>query len=291
MPRLGHLITSLAALGVLAVVLLGSRDSDAVAFQLADAGGALTLANSHAGEAVFHGEGLRPGVPVNGSVTLGNTGAGQAALTLAAAPESESAGPGGGRLWDVLTLRVSDVSDPAAPAVLYEGPVSGLGRRPAGTLAPGATRTYELTAELPAATPDAYQGARLSLGFTWVATAPGAAATPTPVGTPVPTPTPPAPTADPNATVTADGLVALPSAKACVKRARLTIRLKRPRGVTVRAVTVRVAHRKPLHPRGTKVVLKKLPTRGRYTVAVTTELAGGRTLKAARTYRACTASR
>ena len=291
MPRLGHLLTALAALGVLAVALLGSRDSDALAFQLADAAGALTLANSHAGEAIFHGEGLHPGVPVNGSVTLGNTGAGEAALALQAAPEGESAGAGGGRLWDVLTLRIADVTDPAAPAVLYDGPLSALGRRALGSLAPGASRTYALTAELPAATSDAYQNARLSLGFSWVASGREPAATPTPTAPPAVTPVPPAPAADPNATVTADGLAGLPSATACVKRARLTIRLKRPPGVTVRSVTVRVARRKPLHPKGTKVVLRQLPKRGRYTVTVTTSLANGRALKSARTYRACTASR
>ena len=280
MPRLGHLLTALAAFGVLAVVLLGGH-RDALAFQLADANGALSLTNSRGGAAIFHGEGLRPGVPVNGAVTIGSSGG--STLALAATPESES----GARLWDALTLRVADVTDPGHPALLYDGPLAGLGQRTLGSVAPGAPRTFELTAELPASAGDAYQGARLSLGFTWAATAPGAAATPTPTATPTPAP----PTADPNATVTADGLVALPSASACVKRARLTIRLKRPRGVTVRAVTVRVAHRKPLHPKGTKVVLKKLPKRGRYTVTVTTKLAGGRTLKAARTYRACTASR
>jgi hypothetical protein len=276
MPRLGHLITALAALGVLAVVLLGGH-RDAMAFRLADANGALSLTNSRGGGAIFHGEGLRPGVPVNGSVTIGSSGG--STLALAAAPESES----GARLWDALALRVADVTDPGHPAVLYDGPLAGLGQRALGSVAPGAPRTFELTAELPASAGDAYQGARLSLGFNWVATTPGAAPTPTP--TPLPS------TADPNATVTADALAALPSAKACVKRARLTIRLKRPRGVTVRAVTVRVGHRKPLHPKGTKVVLKKLPARGRYTVTVTTELASGRTLKTARTYRACTASR
>ena len=56
-------------------------------------------------------------------------------------------------------------------------------------------------------------------------------------------------------------------------------------------VTVRVGRRPPLHPKGTKLVLVQLPARGRYTVAVTTKLANGRTLKSARTYRACTASR
>ena len=282
MPRLGHLITALAALGVLAVVLLGGH-RDAVAFQLADANGALSLTNSRGGAAIFHGEGLRPGVPVNGSVTIGSSGG--SALALAAEPESES----GARLWDALTLRVADVTDPGNPAVLYDGPLARLGQRTLGSVAPGAPRTFELTAELPASAGDAYQGAQLSLGFTWVATAPAAAATPTPAATP--TAMPPAPTADPNATVTADGLAALPSATSCVKRSRLTIRLKRPRGVTVRGVTVRVAHRKPLHPKGTKVVLKRLPKRGRYTVTVTIRLASGRTLKTARTYRACTASR
>jgi hypothetical protein len=101
------------------------------------------------------------------------------------------------------------------------------------------------------------------------------------------------PAADPNATVTADGLAGLPSANACVKRSRLTIRLKRPRGVKVKAITARVARRKPLKvkPAAKRVVLKQLPKRGRYKVTLAFKLANGRTVKLARTYRACTTSR
>jgi hypothetical protein len=283
MRRFSVVLNALVALGVVAVVLLGGRGPDAVAFTLSDANGALALANSHAGAAIFHGEGLRPGVPVNGSVTIGNTGAGRAELTISATAESSA----GGDLWNALQLRIQDVTDPAAPAVLYDGPLAQLGRRDLGALATGASRTYLLTAELPAGAGDAYQGARLSLGFAWSAQGASPAAPPTAT----PTPAPVAPAADPNATVTADALVDLPAATACVKRTTLTLRLKRPKGVTVKTVTVNVATRKAIRVKGTKVVLRKLPAKGRYKVTVTTRLANGRALKKARTYRACTTSR
>jgi hypothetical protein len=286
MPRVAVILNALVALGVVSVMLLGVRGPAAAAFTLTDADGALALANSHAGGAIFDGEGLRPGVPVNGSVTIGNTGAGDAELAIAATAESDTAGAGGGDLWGALQLRISDVTEPAAPVVLYSGPLAQLDRHDLGALAAGASRTYLLTAELPATSGDPYQGARLSLDFAWTAQGASAAAP-----TPTPTPTAVAPAADPNATVTADALVALPSATACVRRKTLTLRLKRPKGVTVSSVTVKVAHRKALRAKGIRVVLKKLPPRGRYTVTVTTKLAGGRTLTTARTYRACTTSR
>jgi spore coat-associated protein N len=280
MPRLAVVLNALVALAVVGVVLLGGH-GDAVAFALTDANGALALTNSHAGAAIFDGEGLRPGVPVNGSVTIGNTGAAQAELAIAATAESDAPGAGGGDLWSALQLRISDFTDPAAPVVLYDGPLAQLGRRDLRALAVGAARTYLLTAELPPAGGDAFQGARLSLGFAW--TAQGASpATATPTAAP-----PVAPTADP----TAGGLVTMPAATACVKRRTLALRLKRPPGVTVTAVTVKVARGRARRVKGTRVVLRRLPARGRYTVTVTTRLAGGRTLKTARTYRACTTSR
>jgi hypothetical protein len=284
MPRFALVLNALVALGVVAVVLLGGRGPEAYAFTLTNAEGALALTNSHAGAAIFDGQGLRPGVPVNGSVTIGSTGAGQADLAVAATAESAA----GGDLWSALQLRIEDVTDAAAPAVLYDGPLAQLGRRDLGALAAGASHTYLLTAELPAGAGDAYQGARLSLGFAWTAQGASGAA---PAPTATPTPTAVAPTADPNATVTADALVELPAATACVKRTTLTLRLKRPKGVTVAAVTVKVAKRKAFRAKGTTVVLKTLPARGRYKVTVTTRLANGRALTKARTYRACTTSR
>ncbi len=292
MPRFAVVLNALVALGVVIVVLLGSRGPDALAFTLTDAQGALALANSHAGAAIFDGEGLRPGVPVNGSVTIGNTGAGRAELAVAATAESDARGVGGGDLWDALQLRVSDITDPAAPVVVYDGPLAQLGRHGLGALAVGEARTYLLTAELPATAGDAYQGARLALGLAWTAQgASPATSTPSPTATPTATPAPVAPTADPNATVTAGALVTLPAATACVKRKTLTLRLRRPKGVSVASVTVKVARGRARRVKGTKVVLKKLPARGRYTVTVTTKLASGRAVKTARTYRACTTSR
>ena len=288
--RRAHVINGLGALLALVLLVAGFRGGDALAFELVHASGALTLANSKADAAIFNGDGLRPGVPVQGTVTIGNTGAGAAALAVQAGAETDTPGTGGGSLWQALELRISD-----GATVLYEGRVADLGRRSLGTLAIAGAQTYTFTAWLPSgATDDAYQGARLALGFTWTASGRSVEPTPTPAA---PTTTSPPPSAttttttttDPNATVSAGAVLTLPPAKACVRRHTLTLRLHPPRGVKVKSVTVTVNQKKAkLKRTGGKLVLRKLPN-GKLKVKVKAVLGNGRKLTLARTYRSCTA--
>jgi hypothetical protein len=278
--RLSLVINAIVSIAVAAVVFAGVRGSDAVAFELVNAGGALSLSNSHAGAAILHGDGLRPGVPVAGTVTIGNTGSVDAALALQAVGEGETPGAGGGSLWRDLQLRIAD-----GTSVVFEGSASALGARALGTLAPGGARTYAFTAWLPSgADDDAYQGARLSLGFAWTATGKSPATAPTP--TPAPPAAPVAPAADPNATVTASGLMSLPST--CAKRT-LKLKLHPPHGVTVKRVSATANGKKAtLKRKGNAVTLTKLPA-GKLKLKVTAVLGTGRKLTLARTYKSCAA--
>jgi hypothetical protein len=278
--RGSHVIHSLGALLALVLVVAGFRGGDALAFELVHASGALALTNSKADQAIFTGAGLRPGVPVQGSVTIGNTGGGAAALAVEAAAVTDTPGAGGGDLWPALELRISD-----GATVLYEGRVADLGRRALGTLAVAGAQTYTFTAWLPSgATDDAYQGARLSLDFNWSASGSSVDPTPTPpVTAPVSTPT------DPNATVSPEAVLTLPPAKSCVRRHTLTLRLHPPRGVKVRSIVVKVNQKKAKVKRtGGKLVLRKLP-KGKLRVQVKAVLDNGRTIVLSRTYKSCAA--
>jgi hypothetical protein len=267
------------AVAVLTAVFLGARGENAAAFELMHASGALSLSNSSADAAILDGRNLRPGVPVTGTVTIGNTGSGDAALAIQATADANTPGTGGGSLWNALQLTISD-----GATVVYQGSVAGLGQHALGTLNRGAARTYVFTAWLPNGNDNAFQGARLSLGFTWLAEATGAGEDPVPTATPTPTApvttTPPAPTA-PAPTVTAAAPFAWP--KTC---ARNTLTLTLRPGVTVKSVTVngKKAH---LTRKGIKLTLSKLP-KGKLKIQVKAAL-GGRTLTPAKTYKSCAA--
>ena len=85
-------------------------------------------------------------------------------------------------------------------------------------------------------------------------------------------------------------VVRLPSARRCVRRRRLTVGIRNPRGDGVAAATVKVNRRTVLRVRGRRVtsrlVLRRLP-RGRFTVTVTVRMESGRTLSGKRRYRGC----
>ncbi|MBS1880817.1 MAG: hypothetical protein JST31_15000, partial [Actinobacteria bacterium] len=104
----------------------------------------------------------------------------------------DSPGLGGGLLSAALELTVTDVTAPAAPLAVYSGPLASMPAQPAGRVEPGAARTYEFVATLPAGGgQNAVQGASVSVAYSWTATE---AATP-----PAPEPEPPAPAAPPSA--------------------------------------------------------------------------------------------
>ena len=295
--RASHLVNALVAAVVMAVVIF-SGPSDGRAFELVNASGALTLSNSKEGVAILGGTNLRPGQRSAGSVTIGNPGATTSAIALEVGAEAETVGTGGGRLWQRMWISVAD-----ANGVIYKGRVADLGRLGLGALASGSERSFTLTAWMPSGADDnAFQGATLALRFTWLAEA-DAAPVPTTTAEPTATPGPPsapgagapAPTpptvSDPNRTVTAEQLFTLPSAKTCLSKRQLKVRVRAKRGVKVKSVRVYVNNQRKSSSKGAKATinLRGLP-RGTVHVKVRATLSNGRKLTLKRTYRTCVKS-
>lgn len=301
MRRASLLFNGLAALVALAIVLAGpgpGRAAGGPRFELADAAGALRLENSRAGQAIFHGEQLRPGETTSGTVAIVNTGGVGAAFAVEAAMEGQT---GAGRLWDAVRLTVTDVTTDAFG--VYEGRLSDMGRLTFGGLGTGRRRAFQFTLALPRdAADNSLQGATLSLGLTWSAQADAAIAnnpTPTtpqpPAPQSTPAPAPPAPTVTPTPTpspapaVKAEDVLWLPSPKSCISRRRFVIRVRAARGVAVKSTTVFVNNRKAGTGRGRAAVinLRGLP-RGKVKVTVVAVLSDGRRLVLRRAYKTCT---
>jgi hypothetical protein len=282
-----------AAFAVALVDPHGSRAQTARAMA-ADATGALSIANSREGRAVLSATGLRPGATVTGQVTIGNDGQVGGRFAVRASGLSDIPGVGGGELSQRLQLQLTDVTAAARPAVLYTGTPAGLSSIDVGDLAAGASRTYALTVTFPSAgDDDRYQGATLSLGLEWIATAPEPAATATPTDTPAPAapapPTTPAPTAPTPAAPpkpSADAL-GLPPASRCVGR-QLKVRVRTPDHAKLTSAKLRAGKRTATaNARRPTAVLTGLP-RGKVTVALSERTAAGHTYSAGRTYKSCT---
>jgi hypothetical protein len=316
MRRASLLFNGLAALVAVAIVIVAppGRAAADPRFALASASGALQIANSKAGQAIFNGDRLRPGQSTSGTVALVNTGQVRAAFAVEAAKESQT---GTGHLWDALQIVVTDITVPAAPFPIYEGRLADMGQLTFGGLATDRRRAFAFTLSLPRDVADnSLQGASLSLGLTWSAeavdtpnpTGPAPTPTPTPTPTPAPqprtpqaTPTPspapvtptatptPTPTPAPRVAVKAEDVLSLPSAKSCISRRKFVIRVRAPHGLAVTSTTVFVNSRKAGSGRGSRAVinLKGLP-RGKVKVKVVALLSDGRQLVLKRTYKTCT---
>jgi len=110
---------------------------------------------------------MTPGGVASGNVSVV---AGTAPLTLTETPAVDVPGVGGGRLSQLLLLRIDDVTDPATPLMVYFGPLGKLPRTALGAAADGAARTYEFRVGFPnrqATDVDAYMAATASVGFVW----------------------------------------------------------------------------------------------------------------------------
>ena len=119
--------------------------------------------------------------------------------------------------------------------------------------------------------------------------------TPPVVTPPVVTPpvvTPPVVTRVPLPKATA--VILLPSAKQCVSRRNFRIRLKQPRGLTLKSATVSVDGKRVATRSGKRVTapvdLRGLP-KGRFTVKITVTLTDGRKVTSTRKYRTCAPKR
>jgi hypothetical protein len=149
-------------------------------------------------------------------------------------------------------------------------------------------------------------GARLSVGFGWTARAASvveATPIPTPAATPEPIPAAPAgPAPAPSPGIAAqpsagetlgDQVFGMPASARCVNRFKFKIRVRRPKGVTFKKVTVTVNRRAQVRLSGAKarklksnVSLRRLP-KGRVTVKVVAVTERGAKLTTTRTYRTC----
>jgi hypothetical protein len=314
--------TLLMALTALGLAVAAPGDDRGVRLDLQSASGAVRIANSREGRAVFAAASMRPGEGVSGTLRIGNSGDVAGRFSVRRGSVADIPGPGGGRLSQRVELVLFDVTDVGHPVTVYAGPPAGLDAVELGTFAPGARRDYLVAATLPegGATDNRYQGASLSLGFEWRAGAvAGTAPTPTPTPTPTPrpkpprpapTPVPPAPPAplapptppappgvvvppEPTGEALADAL-GLPPAGRCVSRRRFKVRLRVPGNARVVSAKVRINGKVKARVKGARtrapVNLRGLP-KGKVKVTIVTRASNGRTYRSKRTYRTCTAKR
>jgi hypothetical protein len=170
--RRADLLALAAALAVAVAMLAGSAfadDSPPQIDRVAAATGALSLSNSRDGGAIFSAAALLPGQSVAGTITLGNTGDQAGRLLLSRARLDDTPGPGGGKLADVLRLRIDDAATgtPVAGGRLRELVAVEL-----PDLAGGAQRTYRFTLTFPDGGPhgadNAYAGASVRVDYEWL---------------------------------------------------------------------------------------------------------------------------
>jgi spore coat-associated protein N len=286
------LVMALGAIG-LAVAAPGGADRELANAQLQASSGAVSIANSRAGQAVFNATALRPGEGVSGTVTIGNDGDVAGTFAVDDSGVHDVPGPNGGLLSERVELVLFDVTDVQNPVTVFAGTPADFEKVALGRFAPGEEREYLFAAELPVAADNTFQGASLSLGFEWSASSVAPATTPAPpTATPAPptaTPAPTTPVVTPPATSIAD-ILGLPAATTCVKKGKLKLRLKAPKGTKIVSATVKVNNRTKARLKGKKV-RKPVQLRGlgakpaKITVAV--KASNRKTYTATRTYVGC----
>ena len=183
-------VRSLPALALLAgagVVLAGNKDNVVGAAVALRVDGPVALSNTRENAAVFTASALRPGRSARGRVAIRNTGTRPARLALTKTDLQDVLGRNGGRLSGRLRLTVRDLG---SARTVYAGPFASMPRSDAGSLGPGQSRTFELTAHLPDGggppSPtdgdNAFQGSTVNVRYVWTATESAA----TPARAPVP---------------------------------------------------------------------------------------------------------
>jgi hypothetical protein len=291
------LVMALSAIG-LAVAAPGGLiggDPELARAQIQAASGAVSIANSRDGQAVFSAGAMRPGEGVSGALRIGNDG--DRPGRFAVRPiDVQDVSPNGGKLSERVELVLFDVTNVQSPKTVYAGVPADFGQVDLGVMAPGQSRDYLFAATLPDGEQDnQYQGASLSLGFEWSAVNAGAAATPTPTPTAPTTPitptTPTTPTrpATPTVPVALADALGLPASTSCVKKGRLTLRLKAPAGAKVVSATIKVNGKTKAKLKGKKAAkaVKLSRLKGTTKLSIRIKASNKRTYSAARTYKAC----
>lgn len=138
--------------------------------------GTLTQSNSAANAAIFTAANLIPGQSASGTVTIKNTGSAKGAFSLDSSSLTDTPGANGGKLSDVLTLKIVDTT---TSTTVYNGAYNAMPTISLGTWAAGESHAYSFTVTFPeGGTPpsgttgdNAYQGSSTSITYTWNAVA------------------------------------------------------------------------------------------------------------------------
>lgn len=141
------------------------------------ASGSFDLENSRGDMPIFDASDIGPGDGASGTVTISNDGDEAGELTLGQHDVNDAPGAGGGLLSRRMSMRIREVGDPKSKP-LYDGALAPMPTLELGPLEPGQSRVFEFDAALPeSGTPagaaigdNAFQGAALSVGYSWTAT-------------------------------------------------------------------------------------------------------------------------
>ena len=122
--------------------------------------GRLGHTNSKAGQVVLSATNLQPGQTTNATLAIAGSGSLTGAYTISKASLVDTpVSPG---LSNALTLLIEDITTGAT--TLYNGTASAFTSASAGSIAPGATKTFRFTLTYPATPVDpALQGAAMTL--------------------------------------------------------------------------------------------------------------------------------
>jgi hypothetical protein len=176
----GIAIVFLLALGAVAAVAAAAGRSDPSPPRpvATVSSGSFDLESSRSGMPIFEANGIGPGDGASGTVAIANDGDEAGELTLGQHDVIDTPGAGGGLLSRGMSMRIREVSDPAEPRPVYDGALAPMPALELGPLEPGQSRAFEFDANLPdrgvpagaAVGDNAFQGAALSVGYSWTAT-------------------------------------------------------------------------------------------------------------------------
>ncbi len=173
-PRLSAAITVLMAVAVL-VMAWGSDPTSSARAAVGDATGPL-IADSLTGGAVLDARNMGPGDSVTGEVTVTNVGDQGGDMALGTSDLADSTARGG-VLSQILQLSVLDVTPGRQPAVVFTGRLADLQAALLGDFEQGDAHRYRFTVTYPAgldpALDDSLQGASTRVNFIWSATGNG----------------------------------------------------------------------------------------------------------------------
>ena len=134
--------------------------------------GTLEASNDKEGAAILTANRMIPGESTTGTVRIGNTGDVAGTFSLSSSNVTNNPGPNGGRLSDVLNLRITDTG---SGATIYNGAFNAMPEQDLGSWPAGEEHNYEFVVTFPQGgqpgsniTGDnAYEGSATTITFTW----------------------------------------------------------------------------------------------------------------------------